>query len=227
MSLLESALANEPYLSMIFDALRARRRPVLIEAGANDGYHTRVFQEAVPNMRHCAFEPDPRNLRLLAAQGQIGSAEIFPFALGDVTGIVPFHLATPEPNGAIGASSLSAFTPDLTASFPWLREDSTIEVYSFRLDDFLAHIKVNVVDLLWMDVQGAERLVFAGMRGCWRSVRHIFTEHDGGYADSRTLQQLVEQLNKMAAEDDPTTQNPWTVTFAVPGNAFLTNRDAP
>jgi FkbM family methyltransferase len=162
--------------------------PTIIEVGACDGWHTRMLAGFNKNARIISFEADPRNVEL-ARRGMPHGATLVHAAIGDVTGRVALHLATPEPNGMIGASSLSEFTPALTAAWPWLREQGVVEVDGWRLDDYvyaLERVFIGGIDLLWMDVQGAERRVFAGARDLLArgKIRYIWTEHDGGYADS-------------------------------------------
>lgn len=216
------ATTNEPYLITVAASLKdvRGRLPVLVEVGACDGYHSRFFQGycGVGQLVHLIFEADPRNAAKIAASPlpTVPNVRFYAAALGDKTGTVDFHLATPEPGGAIGSSSLSPFQPSLTESFPWLHCQETIPVTCYRLDEVVTALSLPVVDLVWMDVQGAERLVFAGMSGCIEKVGHIYTEHDGGYEHSATLDELVAQLNAMGGA--------WEIELVVPGNALLVNR---
>jgi len=227
---LQRAVQHEPYLARMFEILRASPRPVMVEAGACDGYHTKIFNAAVAGIEQHCFEPDPRNSVVISMDKELsslinvdGPVHLLTAALGNVTGRVPFHLATREPNGACGASSLSALTPALTEAHPWLREERVIEVQSYRFDDFIELRGLPHVDLMWLDVQGSERLVFEGIGWRARRVRWIFTEYDAGYADSRSLPELLAQLNALPGQSSP---EPWRVAMEVPGNALLANTGA-
>jgi len=69
---------------------------------------------------------------------------------------------------------------------------SDVEVQGWRLDDFCAANGLDHIDFLWMDVQGAERLVFDGAVNMLPKTRLVWTEYDSGtlYRDSSTLNDI-------------------------------------
>lgn len=174
--------------------LEAIQNPVIFEFGICDGHHTKMllsFCKSAPC--YFGFEPDPRNVERVKASGIDRRINFYSDAIGRVTGRVPFHLSTTEPGGGVGQSSLSEFTPVLTQTWPWLKHMSTIEVKSWRLDDFCREHQIGTIDFLWMDVQGAERLVFEGASVMLPNVKLLWTEYDNGtfYRDSSTLQDIL------------------------------------
>lgn len=177
--------------------IAATKNPVIFELGMCDGYHTNMLLSwCTSQPRFFGFEPDPRNVTKIMSSGLPRRMSFYPDAVGHVTGKIPFHLSTPEPNGAVGASSLSEFTPVLTELWGWLKCQGDVEVQCWRLDDFCAKNNIDHIDFLWMDVQGGERLVFDGGPVMLPKTKLIWTEYDGGtlYKDSSTIKDVLARF---------------------------------
>lgn len=177
--------------------IAATKNPVIFELGMCDGYHTNMLLSwCTSQPRFFGFEPDPRNVTKIMSSGLPRRMSFYPDAIGHVTGKIPFHLSTPEPNGAVGASSLSEFTPVLTELWSWLKCQGDVEVQCWRLDDFCAKNNIDHIDFLWMDVQGGERLVFDGGPVMLPKTKLIWTEYDGGtlYKDSSTIKDVLTRF---------------------------------
>ncbi len=95
--------------------------------------------------------------------------EIVPYACSDIDGEVTFGVS----NANIGASSLLKNTQNGRAA-DWNQEE--IKVQATRLDSFMRYNNIENVDMLWMDVQGAEKLVFDGLGKKLKNVKIINTE---------------------------------------------------
>lgn len=177
--------------------LHRNPNPVVFELGMCDGFHTNMLLSwCIGTPRYYGFEPDPRNVAKIEMSGLPRRMNFYPDAIGHVTGRIPFHLSTCEPNGCVGQSSISDFTPTLTQLWPWLKHQSDYEVQCWRLDDFCASVSVSQIDFLWMDVQGAERLVFDGAPTMLPKIKMIWTEYDGGtlYKDSSTITDILDRF---------------------------------
>lgn len=201
------------YKSM-HEHIAATQHPVIFELGMCDGYHTNMllsFCTSAPCFH--GFEPDPRNVAKINAVGLPKRMNFHPDAVGHVTGKITFHLSTCEPNGCVGQSSISDFTPVLTESWPWLKHMSDIEVQGWRLDDFCPANQIDHIDFLWMDVQGAERLVFDGAPEMLKKTRMIWTEYDSGtlYKDSSSIADVLARFPG------------WKVICDVGGDVLLKN----
>ena len=196
--------------------------PVIVELGACDGRYTAAILMSClnGNPRIISFEPDPRNVGLCEKQLP-PNVEFHAAAVGNVTGRVKFHLASAQPNGEIGSSSLSEFK-DLTTAFPWCKHEGDAEVDCWRLDDFCDTHRVRHIDLLFADVQGAELLVVEGAQNILRHTRYFWTEFEGRWAanhgtlykDSCSLEQI-----KTALPGD------WSIGELWGGDALLINND--
>ena len=183
----------------VHEILSTTEDPVIFELGACDAKYTqRLFFCCKGNPTYYAFEPDPRNVPL-CEERMPPSIKFFPAAVGNVTGEVEFHLASPQPNGEIGSSSLSPFK-DLSKAFTWCQEVGTVKVPCYRLDDFCREHRVNHIDLIFMDIQGAERLMIEGAAEMLKRTRFLWTEFEGVdtagtlYEHSSSLRQLEALL---------------------------------
>ena len=217
----------------IHDHIANTQHPVIFELGMCDGYHTNMLLSWCTSAPcYHGFEPDPRNVAKIATIGLPQRMNFHPDAVGHVTGKMPFFLSTKEPNGCVGQSSISEFTPVLTASWPWLKHESTIEVQGWRLDDFCKSVGLSQIDFLWMDVQGAERLVFDGAREMLARTRLVWTEYDSGtlYKDSSTVDDILARFPgwKVLADvgGDVLLKNPKPIGFCVSCNRKLSAGDS-
>ncbi|ATC32721.1 FkbM family methyltransferase [Caulobacter vibrioides] len=137
------------------DVLRRLIQPgmVVADVGANIGLLTLVMAWATgPGGRVIAFEPEaiPRsNLEKMKYLNGLSWVEVRDQAVGETPGRLTFHVSD-----IIGHSSLYAL--------PDAEEARTIEVEVVRLDDVTP---ANRLDVVKIDVEGAELDVLAGMTG--------------------------------------------------------------
>ena len=192
---------NKPTLEDAYSLMQAHlariANPVIFELGMCDGYHTNLMLSWCQSQpQFYGFEPDPRNINKIRWSGLPGRISFYPDAVGHITGKIPFHLSTPEPNGATGSSSISEFTPVLTECWSWLKCQEDVEVQCWRLDDFCAQHQIDHIDFIWMDVQGAERLVFDGGPLMLPKTKMVWTEYDGGtmYKDSSNINDILARF---------------------------------
>jgi FkbM family methyltransferase len=151
--------SHEPEL-LAYLAGAVRPGSVCIDAGANFGAVTMLLAGAVgPSGRVHAFEPVPavraRLVEHVAANGFDAIVAVHEEALAAENGTATFHVAADaEFNQGLG-SLLHASRPG---------EMSEIPVRTLRLDDFVERAKLERLDWIKMDVQGAEPLLLAGAR---------------------------------------------------------------
>ncbi|ATC23957.1 FkbM family methyltransferase [Caulobacter vibrioides] len=137
------------------DVLRRLVQPgmVVADVGANIGLLTLVMAWATgPGGRVIAFEPEaiPRsNLEKMRHLNGLSWVEVRDQAVGERAGRLTFHVSD-----IIGHSSLYAL--------PDAEEARTVEVEVVRLDDVAPAKRLDVVKI---DVEGAELDVLAGMKG--------------------------------------------------------------
>ena len=161
-----------------------------LDVGANIGYFSLVAAGCVgPRGRVVAVEPNPgafEALRRHVEANGLGQVEPQRLALADADGVLGLYAPPAGESRDYNVTCLPR--PDWTA----------IDVPCHRLDDCLDRWRVDRVDLMKMDVEGAEPRVLAG--GATRLkqgvVRHLIVELNGPLLAEQGSSQgrLIEQL---------------------------------
>jgi FkbM family methyltransferase len=159
----------------------------IFDIGAMDGWEGTNFAKVFPEARVYAFEASKANCERCtktymaqpyAIRSRIGLSNI---ALTDTTGPMKFWAvdeaaamaAKDKVNWGMG-SMLKLADPDM---WPWEHNaQKEVEVQGYRLDDYCVAAKIDRVDAIWMDVQGAELKVLRGAGDRLADVQVIFTE---------------------------------------------------
>lgn len=128
---------------------------VMFDVGANAGLFTLTAARLVgPGGHVYAFEPDPRQIALLERNirlNRLTNVTVVPQAVGHRTGPVPFLL-----------SEDSALNSLRENSHPDQKVHQVITVEMTTLDAFIARENIGRVDLVKIDVEGAEQWVLEG-----------------------------------------------------------------
>lgn len=140
----------------------------VIDVGANLGYYSVLFGRCVgPTGRVVACEPEPFNRELLTRNlqehGLADRVDVAACALADQAGSMRLHR---DPRFA-GVHSLSA--ANLTAP----ESDSPVDVPVLTLDDLVERHRLDCVDLVKIDAQGAEGWILRGAARTLSSNRPI------------------------------------------------------
>lgn len=153
---------------------------VVLDVGSRDALIALALKKFYPNSHVYAFECNPEALKLCHQNisGEDGIS-LIDKAVSDTNGLVDFFAIntektiTPHADGNIGASSLF----QANESYPHERyAQNKIQVEAIRLDDWAQRAGIENVDLVWMDLQGAELLALRGMGKLIENVKFIFTE---------------------------------------------------
>jgi len=157
-----------------------------VDIGCHQGQFLRDFLKYAPQGRHFAFEPVPYLAERL--KDAFPSVQVFPYALSDSAGETTFYVIPDCPT----LSGLKA--RDFVAQD---KERQEIKVHQERLDNLIAEdVKI---DLIKIDVEGAEGLVIQGaLRTIRRNRPYIILEHGGksseafGFSSSKIYDLLVD-----------------------------------
>lgn len=143
----------EPHVTRIMQD-RARPGMTAIDIGAHAGYYAILLSILVGASGHVyAFEPDESNLRALrknVSMNALRNVTVVPLAVSDRDGEAVMHLDAVDS----GANSL-------------LRTSGSVRqerVRTVALDTYAAQERITRVDLIKMDIEGAELLALRGMR---------------------------------------------------------------
>jgi FkbM family methyltransferase len=127
----------------------------IVEVGANVGTETVSFADVVsPGGRVVAFEPNPANLKSLQLTARLNpgrTVDLFSDAVAQECGMLQFALPPDAHSTGIGH-----LTKETSAHL------NTIEVNCVTLDSLES--RLSRVNMIFMDVEGAEPLVLRGAR---------------------------------------------------------------
>ncbi len=160
-----------------YDFVTDNPRPYIIDCGSNVGLSVLHFQRLFPRAEIVAFEPDPvicRTLRRNLEANQASRVQVVEAALWDGGGELAF-----APDGADGGRVAGSG-----------REDRDVSVKAVRLRDYLH----KPVDLLKMDIEGAETRVLADSATHLDNVRRLVLEYHVLAQGDSTLPQLLTLL---------------------------------
>lgn len=170
--------------------------PTIIEIGTHIGTDTHEFAHLFPDARIIGFEPHTE-LFCLASQyvSEFKNVSLVPAALGDESGFAVFHQSSGESDGS--GSLLKA--ADWTTMYPkiYFRESDQIIVPVSTLDNYLEKTSISDIDLIWIDVQGAELKVFLGAVRALEKTRFVYCEVAGNpeYEEAATYSQIKAFLS--------------------------------
>jgi FkbM family methyltransferase len=126
---------------------------VVLDIGANIGYFTLLFANAVGSNGHVyAFEPDRANFKILRKNVEVNHCKnvtLINKAVWSKNEILKLYLSLEN----IGDHR----------TYKSINDREFIEVQGVRIDDYLSHIHRGV-DVIKMDIQGAEFHAISGMR---------------------------------------------------------------
>jgi len=180
-------------------SLLQKPNPVILDIGCNDGTDTKHFLKLCPQAQLYCFEPDPRAIaRFKKNLGPcLDKVRLFEVAISDRNGSIEFHPSNGEGEAKEWDLSGSIRRPkNHLTEYGWVRFDKPFSVETRRLDDWCSEAKLDEIDFIWMDVQGAESDVIAGGRQAFSNTRFIYTEYSDRelYEGQLSLQAILELL---------------------------------
>jgi FkbM family methyltransferase len=187
-----------------------KKDPIIVEVGAHLGSDTRRLREGFPRAKIHCFEPDPRAHMVLEKYCSDLDFDLIKCAASDTNSEeVTFYQAYSDKNIDGMLEKYSWIEKDDFINFKLNRcgasslkkgheavaHGNEIKVKTIRLDTWATQNNVDYIDLLWVDVQGAEKEVFCGAGALLKQVKIIWTEYgetdyEGGMSRLATIQML-------------------------------------
>ncbi|WP_287128119.1 FkbM family methyltransferase [Candidatus Cyanaurora vandensis] len=128
---------------------------IFLDIGANGGLFTVIAAKQVGPTGHVyAFEPGLRELALLReniALNGLTNVTVIERAVSDRSGTTRFAIST---DGAMNSLAQT--------NHPGQKIEQWLTIQTVSLDDFIQQVPLAQVNFVKMDVEGAERLIFAG-----------------------------------------------------------------
>lgn len=165
---------------------------IILDIGSRDACQALEFNRWFPNAKIYAFEPVPSNIAWSRNNVKsVDNIQIIPKAINSFNGKSKFFEVI---NGNVGASSFLKVS-NHPRSRGWQQRE--IEVECIRLEDWLVENNVKKVDLMWVDVQGIEKIVFESVGRFLKDVDGIATEVElqALYNNATMKSELDEILN--------------------------------
>lgn len=149
-------LEKEIFKAEIYKIELGNTRPKIIDAGAYLGLSTLYFKNLYPNSEILAFEPNPNIFPLLEENIEINNLKdvtLENIALGKKNATRDFH---------IDSSDSHSFSTSSFIKNAWSGEQKTIpiQVIVKKLSEYIN----NDIDLLKMDIEGAEKEVLEDLK---------------------------------------------------------------
>jgi FkbM family methyltransferase len=186
------------FLDTLFDnRVDLRNVRYIADIGSRHAHEADLLSVFFCKAKAFAFECNPEVLpECYATASQNKGLSIIPCALFSYDGKIKFYQTE---SFSKGASSLYKFNPDddLYKQNPH-REQREVEVDCMRMDSFCKSRQIPWIDIVWMDVQGAELEVLKGFGEMLTTVRAIATE--AGLRNVYLGQSLKDDIEKYLAD---------------------------
>jgi FkbM family methyltransferase len=193
--------AFEPYETELFrEALKPGM--TVIDIGANIGYYTVIAASRVgASGKVIAFEPAPENYAFLKetiAANSFSQVAAYPLAVADKEGELQLNLYDSNK----GKHSL---VKDASTAKGF---NSSVTVKTVALDNFLRKEHIDRVDVVKMDIEGAESIALQGMNESLSNAKMLFLEftpsaiQKAGHDPDEVLRLLREKSFDIYAIDE-------------------------
>lgn len=170
------------------------RPKVILELGSRDCGEALAMAHQYPEAKVYAFECNPATLPK-CLEVRHPNITVVPKAVHSHDGLCTFYPINPQKtrtswaDGNPGASSLFKSNGQYTIEH-YVQDEITVPCT--RLDSYMKSQGLTQVDILWMDLQGAELLALQGMGELLSGVKLIYTEvtHKAMYTDQVLFPEL-------------------------------------
>jgi FkbM family methyltransferase len=174
-----------------------------VEIGMHFGTDTVDFRKMFPNARIVCFEPDPRNIEMIKKLGHDKLCELYELAVSNTDQSMDFYLSSGNSTGLLRdplltnndwscSSSLKKPTGHLDLH-KWITFPKSVKVQCTKLDEF-EPLKNTKIDFMWVDVQGAEDIVFSCASQTLKNTHYVYTEYCNRelYEGQLNLQEILK-----------------------------------
>jgi len=178
-----------PRLTEIFRAV-IQPGDTFVDGGANMGFYSLLAAKALMGSgRVLSFEPDPRNLPILHSNIRING-------LDGLIRIEPKALSDTESESDFWSAPENAWAGSLVKR-PGVKS-KPFTVSATTLDQYIISMDLERVDIIKLDIEGAEPRALRGMRGALRTARMVVYEIDKPRLDHLNIKalDLIQRTNE-------------------------------
>lgn len=156
---------------LLRDVLAPKNPRVIVDVGANDGGWALLAARYCPGATVHAFEIVPKTANLCAQ------------STADERRIILNRVGLSDVSGSVNVKSFSDHTHSSTLDYPHDLPFENISAKVIAGDDYLAEHNLPQIDLLKIDVEGAENKVIAGFNTALRAGRIKMIQFEYGRAN--------------------------------------------
>jgi FkbM family methyltransferase len=155
-----------------------KKNPTIFEIGCADGKDTIEFINTFGDLSIFCFEPEPKNINLVKQYINYSKHYLFEGVVSNIDGQLLFNRSrTDNPLDLSYSGSVRKPKEHLT-EWPFIKFDEQIKVKSTTLDTFCEQNKIDFIDFIWADVQGAEEdLIKGASRTLENKVKFLYIEY--------------------------------------------------
>lgn len=156
-----------------------------VEIGMHFGIDTQDFRKMHPKARIVCFEPDPRNIEMIKKLGNDKICELYELAVSNTNKPMDFYLSSGDSRKRTENEIINSYDWSCSSSLKkptghlleheWVTFPTSVKVNCCKLDDF-EPLKNTKIDFMWVDVQGAEDLVFSCAQETLKNTHYVYTE---------------------------------------------------
>jgi len=159
--------------------------PVVLEIGCCEGKDSKLFLQKFKDIKLYCFEADPRNVELFKKYvGEDVRCQLFDTAISHQDGEIAFFQSFgPRDQYLEGigrverqASGSIRKPKEHLQAHPWCTFNEGLLVPSSRLDTWCKQHAIEHIDLIWADVNGAEKDMIEGAQESLKFTRYLYTE---------------------------------------------------
>jgi len=137
-----------------------KKDDVFVDVGAGLGDYSLLAASKITTGKIYSFEPHPEAFKLLSENMQLNNLEKI---------LKPYNSAVTNKNGVV--RFVAHEVSELSRISSRANDESTISVSATTLDTFCEQNTINNIDVLKVDVEGAERSVFLGAKNMLKQGR--------------------------------------------------------
>ncbi|MFY9243165.1 MAG: FkbM family methyltransferase [Polaribacter sp.] len=177
---------HEKVITKLFDI---NSELIIFDIGACEGLSSVRYLSIFENAKGFAFEPLPNNYKQVLenkVKNKLDNLHAFELGLSSKKGEATFYVSSGKPPNKdkptdnstdFGNKSSSLYKPGKTKEVhPWLEFKESITIETETLENFCKSHKINSIDFIHMDVQGAELLVLEGASTFINNIKSLWLE---------------------------------------------------
>ena len=206
-------------------SLLNKEDPIIFELGAHNGEDTLGFLDEFSGINLYCFEPDLRCIAVFNKKVDDERCSLIRAAVTNTDGHTTLHVSTGWPikiprlvqifhatrlyvslyswyrlllgdKREWDASSSVMNSVQYSKDWPWLTFSRRIKVKTIKLDTFTKENGISFIDFIWVDIQGAEKLMIEGGGATLKKTKYLYTEYGetSCYPEAMTRDETIELL---------------------------------